>query len=84
MTLEDCKTLEEVENYRVGKIKELQEQRKFRNIVKQEKLIAQRDKIRLQEKIKDLEINEDKANNIISELNTEIDLATNLFWRMKQ
>ena len=83
LTLDQCKTTTEIENYRVVKIKELKTMRHQRNIIKQEKLIAQRDKIRLQEKIKDLEIAEDKANNNISDLTTEIELAKIRFWSVR-
>jgi len=84
MELDTLQTTTEIENYRVEKLKELKTARHHRNIIKQEKLIAQRDKIKIQEKIKDLEIAEDKANNNIADLNTEIELAKTKYWQIKE
>lgn len=84
ISLDQCRTTNEIEDYRVDKLKKLQQERMRRNIIKQEKLIAQKEKIRLQEKIKDFEIAEDKANNNISHLTTEIELAKTKYWRVKE
>ena len=84
MTLDDCKTLEEIENYRVAKLKERQATRTQRNVVRQEKLLTQREIITLNAKKKDLEIAEDKANNIIADLHTEIELAKTRYWQIKE
>ena len=82
-TLEDCKTPEAAENYRVSKIKELRIARRNRNVVRGEKLNTQREIIGLNAKKKDLEIAEDKANNIIGELLIEIELAKSKFYSLR-
>jgi len=82
-TLEDCKTPEAAENYRVSKIKELRIARRNRNVVRGEKLNTQREIIGLNAKKKDLEIAEDKANNIIGELLIDIELAKSKFYSLR-
>jgi len=82
-TLEDCKTPEAAENYRVSKIKELRIARRNRNVVRGEKLNTQREIIGLNAKKKDLEIAEDKANNIIGDLLIEIELAKSKFYSLR-
>ncbi len=81
--LEDCNTTEDIENYRVKKIKELIQIRNHRNTTKQEKLLKQKEIIVLQGEKKDLEIAETKSNHIISTLNADIELAKIKFWRLK-
>ena len=81
--LKDCNTIEEVENYRVRKIKELTQARNNRNTTKQAKLLIQKKIIILQGEKKDLEISEDKANHIISTINADMELAKIKFWRIK-
>ena len=81
--LEDCNTTEDIENYRVEKIKELTRARNDRNTTRQEKLLKQKEIIILQGEKKDLEISEDKANHNISTLNADIELAKIKFWRVK-
>jgi len=83
MTLDECKDTTAVENYRVEKLKELQTTRDNRNIVKQDKLQTQKEIITLQLKKKDLEIAEDKANNSISALTIDIELAKTKYWSLK-
>lgn len=82
--LDNLHTTTEIENYRVTKIKELQEARKTRNLIRQNKLQVQREIITKQAEKKDLEIAEDKANNIIAELHTEIELAKIRYWSVKE
>ena len=41
--LDDCNTTEDIENYRVKKIKELTQARNDRNTIKQEKLLKQKE-----------------------------------------
>jgi len=82
-TLEDCQTPVEAENYRVAKIKELRIARRNRNVVRGEKLNTQREIINLNAKKKDLEISEDKANNIIGDLLIDIELAKSKFYSLR-
>jgi hypothetical protein len=82
-SLDSCNTPEAVENYRVSKIKELRAARQNRNLVRGEKLLTQREIINLNAKKKDLEIQEDKANNIIGDLVIEIELAKSKFFSLR-
>jgi len=82
--LDNLHTTTEIENYRVEQLKLLQEARKNRNAIRQEKLQVQREIISLQAKKKDLEIAEDKANNIISGYLVNVELARTKYWQVKE
>ena len=76
-------TLEEIENERVNKQKELAEAQEAHSVVEDAKLRLQRKIIGLQGEKKELEISLNRSSTNIKQIKNTISILTNEFWKLK-
>ena len=77
------RSIEDIENERVAKQKELNVANESHSLVEDKKLQLQRQIITLQGEKKDLEIILNKSNTNIKMLKNNISILTNDFWKSK-